>query len=280
MKREVKLYIVLTFAWSFVLWMGAIGLTIVEEGRLLQHVELIEALRNGLINKEMILPTVMSILAVYGPVIGLIGVVLHSKETRVSIKDYFAKGFTFALLTKVLLLFILVTGLPSLLHLVIHGVSDIPNKWLSLGITLLLFEIFTSALEEFGWRGFLLPKYLETKNPWQASLHTGLIWALWHTPIVIYIFYNQGMVLPQIVSSFVGFIAGIIAMSVVHTYFFIKSKSVWLSVVIHAVGNTIPFLFSFFTGESYIVALIVQLAMWMFVILLTRKEKKLFYTLQ
>ena len=38
--------------------------------------------------------------------------------------------------------------------------------------------------EEGGWRGYLLPRLLERGNEARASLIIGIIWALWHLPIM------------------------------------------------------------------------------------------------
>ena len=38
--------------------------------------------------------------------------------------------------------------------------------------------------EEAGWRGYLLPKLLEFMKPWKAVLLTGVIWGLWHAPVI------------------------------------------------------------------------------------------------
>jgi membrane protease YdiL (CAAX protease family) len=38
--------------------------------------------------------------------------------------------------------------------------------------------------EEFGWRGFLLPKLLQTNSFIRTNVKLGFIWALWHLPIM------------------------------------------------------------------------------------------------
>ncbi len=45
---------------------------------------------------------------------------------------------------------------------------------------------FIPALgEEWGWRGYLLPKVVQRVNFLPAALLTGFIWGLWHAPIIV-----------------------------------------------------------------------------------------------
>jgi membrane protease YdiL (CAAX protease family) len=45
---------------------------------------------------------------------------------------------------------------------------------------------FIPALgEEWGWRGYLLPKVAERMKFLPATLLTGFIWSIWHAPIVV-----------------------------------------------------------------------------------------------
>ena len=38
-------------------------------------------------------------------------------------------------------------------------------------------------MEEFGWRGFMLPRLLKQGSALRAALLVGVVWALWHAPI-------------------------------------------------------------------------------------------------
>jgi membrane protease YdiL (CAAX protease family) len=44
-------------------------------------------------------------------------------------------------------------------------------------------SLLAAVMEEFGWRGFLLPKVLEKQGALKAALIVGGVWALWHAPI-------------------------------------------------------------------------------------------------
>lgn len=48
----------------------------------------------------------------------------------------------------------------------------------------LLLNIVPALGEEIGWRGWLLPKLLRF-GPWPAILLSGVIWGLWHAPVIL-----------------------------------------------------------------------------------------------
>lgn len=46
--------------------------------------------------------------------------------------------------------------------------------------------------EELGWRGYLLPKLLERFSPRAAALITGVVWGIWHAPMIA-LGHNYGL---------------------------------------------------------------------------------------
>lgn len=44
--------------------------------------------------------------------------------------------------------------------------------------------------EEFGWRGYLLPRLIERLGTWPGILLHGAIWGIWHAPLIALIGYN------------------------------------------------------------------------------------------
>ena len=44
---------------------------------------------------------------------------------------------------------------------------------------------FSSAVEEFGWQGFALPRLTEQLHPLLANLLHGVLWATWHLPLYL-----------------------------------------------------------------------------------------------
>src|SRR5262245_22453605 len=44
--------------------------------------------------------------------------------------------------------------------------------------------------EEFGWRGYLLPRLMARLGAWTGLLAHGAIWGFWHAPLIVLIGYN------------------------------------------------------------------------------------------
>ena len=92
--------------------------------------------------------------------------------------------------------------------------------------------IFTFG-EEFGWRGYLLPR-LSPLGGVQAAIITGIVWGLWHAPIIILNGYNYpghpwlGVVMMVIFT---------VALSMIFAWLRFRSGSVWPSTLAHAAFN-------------------------------------------
>ncbi len=95
--------------------------------------------------------------------------------------------------------------------------------------------------EEFGWRGFLLPRLQSRYNALVSGLMVGVAWATWHIPMFFIegtSQYEQGLqggLLPAIL----GYSAFVIANSVLYTWLFNNTRgSVLLAAVFHGASNT------------------------------------------
>lgn len=78
---------------------------------------------------------------------------------------------------------------PSILLAVIFALGLLvspafrPNDFI-LGIS---FAVFPGFLEEFGWMGFAYPHMRNFMPPFRAAIVLGVLWGLWHAPVVDYL---------------------------------------------------------------------------------------------
>jgi membrane protease YdiL (CAAX protease family) len=89
--------------------------------------------------------------------------------------------------------------------------------------------------EELGWRGYMLTRLIAAGAP-QPVLVSGLIWAVWHVPLILSGQYAAGSH-PGI--SAIVFVVGVVAAGYLAAYLRLQSGSVWPAVVFHGAVNAI-----------------------------------------
>ena len=95
-------------------------------------------------------------------------------------------------------------------------------------LTALTLAAIKGPIEEFGWRGLALPLLQRKFAPFWAGLILGAIWGLWHLPA----FLLSGT--QQSEWSFTSFFAGCLAISIIATALFNRSRgSILLSAFFH-----------------------------------------------
>ena len=106
----------------------------------------------------------------------------------------------------------------------------------ALGGTLGLFLAFGGIGEELGWRGFLVPELFKHYDFTKTALISGVIWAIYHWPLIIFLLAPRLGVSPLPLMAF-SLLAGI-GLSTIMAWFRIKSGSVWTAVIFHMALNT------------------------------------------
>jgi len=89
--------------------------------------------------------------------------------------------------------------------------------------------------EEVGWRGYMLTRLIVAGVP-KPVLVSGLIWALWHVPLILSGQYAAGSQ-PQL--SAMLFVVGTLADAYLAAYVRLQSGSVWPAVMYHGASNAI-----------------------------------------
>jgi len=97
--------------------------------------------------------------------------------------------------------------------------------------------LIISLAEEFGWRGYVLPRLQVRLNALQASLVLGVLWGFWHFPAHL---VGTGVPLDM---PFYVFMLWVIPATILITWVYNNSRSVVTAIAMHTSAN---FSFSFF----------------------------------
>ena len=104
----------------------------------------------------------------------------------------------------------------------------------------------TSALgEELGWRGFMVPQLNKLLAFPAVGLISGITWALWHYPLILFSSYRGAGPLWY---SLLCFTIMVIGIAFLCAWMRLKSGSVWTGMFLHA-GHNI-FIQSFFDAQT------------------------------
>jgi membrane protease YdiL (CAAX protease family) len=89
--------------------------------------------------------------------------------------------------------------------------------------------------EEVGWQGFLVPQVYRLAGFTRASLFRGVVWSVWHFPLIIGGVY--GTTVTPLWYRLICFTVTMTAVSFAFTWFRMKSGSLWTGVWMHAAHN-------------------------------------------
>jgi membrane protease YdiL (CAAX protease family) len=121
------------------------------------------------------------------------------------------------------------------------GLGTLP-AWASIAFYFVLTAVYavirdtaTVLDEEIGWRGFLVPEFAKTHSFPVTALVPGLIWALWHYPVILFADYKS--------DTPVWFFVPLLTLTIpllnfVWTWMRLKTGSIWPGVLLHASHNT------------------------------------------
>ena len=130
--------------------------------------------------------------------------------------------------------------------------------------------------EEPGWRGFALPKLQERYAPMSATLILGVVWALWHLPLLA-----TGPTTFHGLAEFVDLapsigvrILNIVGIAFILTWIYNETRSVLLAILAHTGFNTanstlVPLPLDVISaGDSTTILVVTTVAVWVIVAVL------------
>jgi len=185
-------------------------------------------------------------LGVFGP--GIAGIIMTYREQgKEGGRDFWRRVFDFRRISLKWYLLIL------LIYPILHLIAITINHWLGgappefvfikesmampIGIlAVVILYLLQSALEELGWRGYMLDRLQAIWNPVKASLVLGVIHALWHLPLFWMVGTNQSRYLSGV--EFTLFVVFVVAGSFYNTWCYNDNNRSTLAVILlHTVAN-------------------------------------------
>jgi membrane protease YdiL (CAAX protease family) len=142
-------------------------------------------------------------------------------------RTQFAPGWWAALLIPPVLVLIVLESLRALV-----GAGFAPNFFVA-GFG---FGIIAGFVEEIGWTGFAFPWMARKRTAFRAAVELGLLWALWHLPVIDYL----GTATPHgpwLAAYFLAFAGVVSAMRVLIAWLYVNTRSLLLAQLMHAAST-------------------------------------------
>lgn len=121
-------------------------------------------------------------------------------------------------------------GVPLAAAAVVQGISAITYAP--------LVNTFAAVGEEAGWRGYMTPVLTEWLGRTPALIVSGVIWGIWHSPVIILAGYEYGT------GYFGAPVLGVLLMclfttgvGIILSFFYEKTDSIWVPALIHGALN-------------------------------------------
>ncbi|MGH8123684.1 MAG: lysostaphin resistance A-like protein, partial [Rudaea sp.] len=121
-----------------------------------------------------------------------------------------------------------------------YGLADLPIPLALIGYVLLSMSAgfipkTARALgEEIGWRGFLVPELAKVTGFTGVGLISGLMWAAWHYPSILFSNYNEGTPAWYALTCFTVMV---VSSAYIAAWLRLRSGSVWPAAIYHGAHN-------------------------------------------
>lgn len=101
-------------------------------------------------------------------------------------------------------------------------------------LPLLVVWSLAGAGEEPGWRGFALPRLQEALTPVRATVVLGVLWALWHLPLLAAADEpSHGLRAFPLLGVTLLMLAAIVGYAFLYTFLWNRTRNVWLAILLH-----------------------------------------------
>ncbi|MBD3386011.1 CPBP family intramembrane metalloprotease [candidate division KSB1 bacterium] len=139
----------------------------------------------------------------------------------------------------------------------------------------LLLLLIAATFEELGWRGYAFDSLQSRYTIFTASIFFGVLWSLWHLPLVFVKDSYQYEILHQNFAYALNFFAGIVPLGVITTWVWLKNrKSILIAILFHLLINLWNEVFALTQQTKCIESAVLVL----FAVAIIIYDKKLFFS--
>ncbi|MHA2064367.1 MAG: CPBP family intramembrane glutamic endopeptidase [Candidatus Thorarchaeota archaeon] len=288
-RNAFTLYAVAAILITAICWVPTAIIASANGYILPSHFTFAELVQNGFSDSLHLIIVLIFSIGAYGPFIAAI-IAIYLEVGRSGISDLFRRMTKWRVDYKWYLWVILIPvfiALPAFLMGIASGLTPLSTLTLAVPLNLLLplilWQTFTSGLEEPGWRGYALPKLQEKHNAETASIRLGVLWSVWHWPYITYLTISTAVLPGDIPSEMVGVVLGIAVIqtlflhavstagiAVIYTWFYNNTESVLIAILFHMAVNVV----SAYLQASPALSVITGIMPWVVAIVLLRKYGK------
>ena len=220
-QRPVAAYFTLAYAFSWVIWVP-LGVADQVEG----------------------VGQLLFLLGGFGP---LAAAATVTRATGGSVRQWLRSIFRFRVHVRwylaAVLLYPIVVALATVEYALLGQETDLSlldERLVGYLPTLIFVALIGGGQEEPGWRGFALPRLQERMSPFRATLVLGVLWALWHLPILLTSENpDHGLSVIAFVGVLLVLVCGIaVGYATALTYLWNRTASVVPCILLHASFNT------------------------------------------
>jgi len=231
-RKELLSFFIISFAWMWLL----------NAPRVMAS--------SGIITLPSLVSTILGYSAVFGP--GVAAFILTRVQSgKEGAKNLWKRGWTARFPKKWLVPALVLMPVMGILTVLILRLFEQPVAWeyglppaMIVPIGLLIW-LLGALPEEYGWRGYALPRLMEKFNPLTASLILGLIWGLWHLPLH---FISSST---QYVIPIWEYVLQTVLLTVIYTWLYRGTGgSILIAGIFHAMGNLTGAIFPYWTTEA------------------------------
>lgn len=185
---------------------------------------------------SLAIPKSLQTFASWAPGIVAIAMALLLGKTHITnlVKGVFKWKVGIGWYAAVIFLGLSVSGLSLLSIYVFTDLTTSLDPPYSIFFLLIILFFFSPLWEEIGWRGFLLPRLQQRYSPLKASLIIGLIWGVWHLPIILAL-NSYG---DKTIVFFIFLFLGCFPISILQTWIYNSTRgSILLCIIFHDAIN-------------------------------------------